>query len=207
MTIGQYRGIMRQAVNSGTRRNGGVPPPPYGDYHFLTKTAPAMSEDEYREAIIEQAKKDQSEGKFQTQSASYKKLMKSYVSVVSPDRRATINEGLPLIFKNMKRQPQIDLLDVWLGGDNGKSKFKYNKLGDILLYAEFHDCNGNFDTAYANGEWKSYGTEAEFSRQSEFLSIYNKAWGDAARAANSSPPETGAPAPDGGGEGSMNLFA
>ncbi len=104
MTIGQYRGIMRQAVNSGARRNGGVPPPPYGDYHFPTKAAPAMSEDEYREAIIEQAKKDQSEGKFQTQSEAYKKLQISFNSVVSPDRKAAINEGLPMILKNMKRR-------------------------------------------------------------------------------------------------------
>ena len=93
-----------------------------------------MSEDEYREAIIEQAKKDQSEGKFQTQSEAYKKLQISFNSVVSPNRKAAINEGLPMILKNMKRQPHIDLLDIWLGGGKGEGKFKYNKSGDILLF-------------------------------------------------------------------------
>ncbi|MDR2112343.1 MAG: hypothetical protein LBQ62_04460 [Candidatus Accumulibacter sp.] len=68
--------------------------PRFDSFYFNTKTAPAMSDEKYREAIIAQAQKDAAAGKFQTESHEYRKLMKSYVSVASPDRKAIIANGL-----------------------------------------------------------------------------------------------------------------
>ena len=63
----------------------GVFLPNFNSIYYLTKSVPAMSDDEFKEAIIEQAKKDQAAGKCQ-ESQEYFRLMKNYTSVVSPDR-------------------------------------------------------------------------------------------------------------------------
>ncbi len=42
------------------------PCPDYTDFYFNTQKAPAMSDEKYRDAIIEQAQKDHSAGKFQS---------------------------------------------------------------------------------------------------------------------------------------------
>ncbi len=81
------------------KKRGSVPSPDYTDFHFNTKTAPAMSDEKYKTAIIEQAKKDQAAGKFQSDSAGFRNLVKSYVSAVSPDRKSIISQGLRAIYK------------------------------------------------------------------------------------------------------------
>ncbi|QHI71713.1 hypothetical protein [Aminipila terrae] len=162
---------------SGNGKMGNVPLPNYDDFHFNTKKTPAMNEEEYREAIIEQAQKDQAAGKFQSDSAGYRNLVKSYVSAVSPDRKNIIARGLTAIFKNSKPQSKtLNLIDYLFG------TVKYHKEAADLSYAEFYDSNGEMVASYSNGKWISYGTKAENSRESELWGIYNEAWNNAARA-------------------------
>lgn len=169
-------GTFTQNPVAGKEKTGNVSRPDYTDFNFNTKKAPAMSDEKYKEAIIEQAKKDQSEGKFQSESAGFRNLVKSYVSAVSPDRKNIIEKGLAEIFKNNKQQPKtLDIIDYLLG------KVKYCKEESDVSYAEFYNSNGEMVASYSNGKWISYGTEAENNRESELWGIYNEAWNSAAR--------------------------
>jgi hypothetical protein len=176
MRIGNDKSFAQSHLLSGTEKRGNVQLPDYTDFHLNTKTAPAMSDDKYRAAIIEQAKKDQEAGKFQSESAGFRSLVKSYVSVVSPDRKNMISEGLRAIYKNNNPEPKtFNLLDYLLG------TVKYNKEGNDLSYAEFYDSNGEMVATYSNSGWTSFGTKAENARESELWGIYNNAWNSAAR--------------------------
>ena len=177
MRIENYNPFAQSRLLSGTGKIGNVPLPNYTDFHFNTKKTPAMSDEKYSEAIIEQAQKDQSAGKFQSESAGFRSLVKSYVSAVSPDRKSIITEGLTAIFKNNKPQPKtLNLIDYLFG------KVKYRKEATEVSYAEFYDSNGEMVACYSNGEWTSYGTKVENARESELWGIYNKAWNNAAKA-------------------------
>lgn len=176
MRIGNDKPFAQSHLLSGTEKRGNVQLPDYTDFHLNTKTAPAMSDDKYRAAIIEQAKKDQEAGKFQSESAGFRSLVKSYVSVVSPDRKNMISEGLRAIYKNNNPEPKtFNLLDYLLG------TVKYNKEGNDLSYAEFYDSNGEMVATYSNSGWTSFGTKEENVRESELWGIYNNAWNSAAR--------------------------
>ncbi|MBV7272079.1 hypothetical protein I6U48_04000 [Clostridium sp. PL3] len=177
MHIDNYYTFSQSRSLSSAKKIGNVPSPNYTDFNFNTKKAPAMSDEKYREAIIEQAKKDQSAGKFQSESAGFRSLVKSYVSTVSPDRKNIITEGLTAIFKNKNPQPKtLNLVDYLFGN------VKYRKEATDVSYAEFYDSNGEMVASYSNGKWISYGTKAENARESELWGIYNKAWNNAARA-------------------------
>lgn len=161
---------------SGKDKTGNVQRPDYTDFNFNTKKAPAMSDEKYREAIVQQAKKDQSEGKFQSESAGFRSLVKSYVSAVSPDRKNIIEKGLSEIFKNNNQQPKtLNIIDYLLG------KVKYCKDESDVSYAEFYESNGEMVASYSNGKWISYGTESENNRESELWGIYNEAWNNSPR--------------------------
>lgn len=176
MRIDNYDTFSQSRPLSGTRKNVNVPLPDYTDFNFNTRKAPAMSDEKYRETIIEQAKKDQSAGKFQSESAGFRSLVKSYVSTVSPDRKNIITKGLTAIFKNKNPQPKtLNLIDYLFG------KVKYCKEATDVSYAEFYDSNGEMVASYSNGRWISYGTKAENARESELWGIYNEAWNNAAR--------------------------
>ncbi|GLB28106.1 hypothetical protein LAD12857_00290 [Lacrimispora amygdalina] len=178
MRIGNDQSIAQSRPLSGTGKRGNVPSPDYNDFHFNTKTAPAMSDDKYHTAIIEQAKKDQAAGKFQSESAGFRNLVKSYVSAVSPDRKSIISEGLRAVYKNIRKEPKtFNLLDYMFGS------VKYSKeANDDVSYAEFYDSNGEMVASYSNGRWISYGTKAENARETELWGIYNHAWNSAAKA-------------------------
>ena len=170
-------------LSSGAGKIGNVPSPNYSDFNFNTKKAPAMSDEKYREAIVEQAKKDQSAGKFQSDSAGFRSLEKSYVSAVSPDRKNIITKGLTAIFKNKNPQPKtLSLLDYLLGN------VEYCKEATDVSYAAFYDSNGEMVATYSNGRWTSYGTKAENARQTELCGIYNQAWNNAAKASQRNGP-------------------
>lgn len=176
MRIDNYDTFSQSRIISGTRKNANVPLPDYTDFNFNTRKAPAMSDEKYREAIIDQAKKDQSVGKFQSESTGFRSLVKSYVSTVSPDRKNIITEGLTAIFKNNNPQPKtFNLIDYLFGS------VKYCKEATGVSYAEFHDSNGEMIASYSNGRWISYGTKAENARESKLWGIYNEAWNNAAR--------------------------
>ena len=116
-----------------------------------TKSAPAMSEEKFKEAIIAQAKKDFENGKFGGHNnASYMVLKNSFVSVVSPDRKGTIAQM-------MRQIPALQ---------RGK-----------VSYLEIKDAKGNITSTYSstNG-WDAIGTKEEFRRESEFDAIYTEAW-------------------------------
>lgn len=132
-------------------RMNGFPPPDFTRFDFCTKTAPAMSEEEFREAIIEQAKKDAAKGICGGESAGYRNLMKSYISVVSPDRKGII----------------------------AKASQSFAGKGRIS-FAEFKDAGNNVIAHYSpyNG-WTMVMTKAEMTRTSEFSAIYVEAWREA----------------------------
>nr|WP_319489236.1 hypothetical protein [uncultured Caproiciproducens sp.] len=176
MRVENYDAFAQGSLLSGTGKIGNVLSPNYSDFNFNTKKAPAMSDEKYRETIIEQAKKDQSAGKFQSESAGFRSLVKSYVSSVSPDRKNIISGGLKAIFKNKNQLPKtLNLIDYLLGS------VKYCKEATDVSYAEFYDSNGEMVASYSNGRWISYGTTAENARESELWGIYNEAWNNAAR--------------------------
>lgn len=128
-----------------------LPPPDFTGFDCCTKTAPAMSEKEYRKAIIEQAKKDAEKGICGGESAGYRNLMKSYVSVVSPNRKS-------IIAKTSKSF-----------GDKGR-----------ISFAEFQDTGNNVIAHYSqNNGWTMVMTKAEMARTSEFSAIYIEAWREA----------------------------
>ncbi|WP_085833992.1 hypothetical protein [Clostridium merdae] len=177
MRVENYSTFAKNSLLSGVEKSGSIPSPNYSNFNFNTKKAPAMSDGEYKEAIIEQAKKDQSDGKFQSDSAGFRSLVKSYVSTVSPDRKNIISSGLKAILKNNNPQPKtLNLIDYLLGS------VKYCKEATDVSYAEFYDSNGEMVASYSNGRWISYGTKAENARESELLGIYNEAWNNAASA-------------------------
>ncbi len=176
MHIENYNAFSQSRQLSSSRKIGNVSLPDYSDFHFNTKKSPAMSDEKYKEAILEQAKKDQAAGKFQSDSTGFRSLVKSYVSAVSPDRKNIIKEGLTAIFKNNKPQPKtLNLLDYLFG------IVKYSKEATDVSYAEFYDSNGEMIASYSNGRWISYGTKAENARESELWGIYNEAWNNAAK--------------------------
>ncbi|MFB7158011.1 hypothetical protein [Lysinibacillus sp. NPDC056232] len=116
-----------------------------------TKSAPAMSEEKYKEAIIGQAKKDFENDKFGGhKNSSYRTLKKSFVSVASPDRKGSIAQ--------MLRQ------------------LPFMQRGNVS-YLEVKDARGNITSTYSphNG-WHAIGTREEHLRESEFNAIYTEAW-------------------------------
>lgn len=127
------------------------PQPDFTKFDYCTKTAPAMSEEEFQEAIIERAKKDAAAGICGGQSAGYRSLMKSYVSVASPDRKGIIA--------------------------NATNKFT-GKCG--VTFAEFKDASKQVIAHYSqNNGWTMVMSKAEMTRTSNFSAIYIEAWREA----------------------------
>lgn len=187
MRIEPYNSFSMSRIFSGTSRISSVSLPDYHDFYFNTKTAPAMSDEKYKEAIVRQAKDDAAAGRFQTDSVQYRSLMKSYVSVASPDRKNIIAKALSgvSIGKGVPKAENLSLLDLLFG----KVTLTKDK---TVTYAEFYDRNGELVASYSNGGWTNYETKAEAARSAEFLSIYNEAYktalsegGDQVPAANS----------------------
>ena len=104
---------------------------------------PAMSEDEFDEAIKELARKDFANGK--RDDAAYRKLCMQHGETVSPDRKAIYEDS-------MKKTG---------GKMNGACMFWDAKGNKTLSYNP------------VSGHWKAISTEEEFARAREFTSIYN----------------------------------
>lgn len=58
---------------------------------------------------------------------------------------------------------------------------KYQDSGIDSPYIEFYDSNGEMVATYSNNGWTMFDTKAETGRRIEMCSIYNKAWGNAAK--------------------------
>ena len=178
MQVNCFNGSLQNRRFSGTGSIGGIHLPDFNDKYVFSKKKSGISEEEYRKRIREQAYEDFEKGQFQNKSEGFNRLMKSYTSEVSPDRKGIITSGLKAVSKNRQNVLKpIDLVATLLEG-----KVKYQKLpsGDCE-YIEFYDKNGEMVATYSNNGWTMYTTNAEASRQTEMCMIYNEVWGNAKR--------------------------
>ena len=165
---------------SGAGSIGGIALPNFNGDYMYSKKKSGISEGEYRKQIIEQARQDYQNGKFQNRSDGFVKLMKRYTSEVSPDRESIITSGLKAVSKNQQDVPKpVDMIATLLEG-----KIKYQKLPyGQSDYMEFYDSNGEMVATYSNNGWTMFTTDAEAARQTNMCMIYNAAWQDAENAA------------------------
>lgn len=137
-----------------TAKGVALPTPDYSRYDFNTKTAPAMSDEAYKEAIVEQAKKDAAKGvAFNTKDPNYLALRKSYISVASPDRKNTIAEAI----KNLMRTSKGTVNFLSISTKSGEEIASYSK----------------------GRGWHMIQTSAEVARGQSFYSTYKEAWDNA----------------------------
>jgi len=160
----------------------------------FTKKEPSMSDEELKEAIAKTAKEDAAKGEFQNTNA-FLNLKKEYISSVSPDREGIITDSTKKMFDNkntIKLKDIKTLLEILLEAEKKGDKKKKDDEdavvnmkssdyfasfdGDRLSYAAFYDSNGEMIADYSQNGWSHFLTKAEYSRQREFLSIYNDAW-------------------------------
>ena len=162
----------------GTGSIGGIHLPDFNDKYVFSKKKSGVSDEDYRKQIREQAYEDFAKGQFQNKSEGFNRLMKSYTSEVSPDRKGIITSGLKAVSENRQNVLKpIDFVATLLEG-----KVKYQKLpSGNSDYIEFYDKNGEMVATYSNNGWTMYTTNAEASRQTEMCMIYNEAWGNAKR--------------------------
>lgn len=161
---------------SGTGSIGGIHLPDYNDIYVYTRKKSEISDTEYKKMITEQAYKDFHNGKFQNKSDEFNRLMKQYVSEVSPDRKNIISSGLKAVSKNRQNASKpIDFVATLLDGKIKYQKMSYNK----SEYIEFYDNNGEMIATYSNNGWTMYPTKNEVARQTEMCMIYNEAWRNA----------------------------
>lgn len=178
MQVYSDNGSLQNRYFSRTGSIGGIHLPDFQDKYVFTKKKSGVSEQEYRRQIRKQAYEDFAKGQFQNKSEGFNKLMKSYTSEVSPDRKGIIVSGLKAVLGNRKKVLKpIDILATLLEGE-----VKYQKLpSGSSEYMEFYDKNGEMVATYSNNGWTMYTTNAEASRQTQMCMIYNEAWGNAKR--------------------------
>ena len=167
-----------QRYFSGTGSIGGIHLPDFNDKYVYTQKKSGISDSDYRRQIMEQAYKDYEKGQFQNKSEDFNRLMKQYVSEISPDRKGIITSGLKAVSRNKQDVLKpIDFIATLLEGE-----VKYQKLpSGKSEYIEFYDKNGEMVATYSNNGWTMYPTKAEGARQTEMCMIYNEAWGNAKR--------------------------
>ncbi len=137
-------------VFSGTGSIDGIHLPDFNDTYVFSKKKSGISDEEYRKKIVEQAYKDFERGQFQNKSEEFNKLMKSYTSEVSPDRKGIITSGLKAVSRNRQNVLKpIDFVAPLL-----KGKVKYQKLSSgSSEYMKFYDKNGEMVATYSNNGW------------------------------------------------------
>ena len=169
---------LQQRYFSGTGNIGGIHLPDFHDKYVYTQKKTETSDSEYRRQIMEQAYKDYEKGQFQNKSEDFNRLMKQYVSEISPDRKGIITSGLKAVSGNRQDVLKpIDFIATLLEGE-----VKYQKLpSGKSEYIEFYDKNGEMVATYSNNGWTMYPTKAEAARQTQMCMIYNEAWGNAKR--------------------------
>ena len=178
MQVNSSNGSLQQRFFSGTGSIGGIHLPDCNDKYIFSKKKSGVSDKKYRKQIREQAYEDFEKGQFQNKSEGFNRLMKSYTSEVSPDRKGIITSGLKAISRNRQNVLKpIDFVATLLEG-----KVKYQKLpSGNSDYIEFYNKNGEMVATYSNNGWTMYTTNAEAARQTEMCMIYNEAWGNAKR--------------------------
>lgn len=149
--------IIQNIYSSHTvKKNVSVKMPDFSRYDMNTKTPGKMSDEEYKKSIIAQAKKDAASGTFY--STESKKLMKSYVSPFSPDRRSLIQNAF---------RTAGGLLNLLTRG-MGK---------ETVNFAKIKDSSGDTVAMYDSKHgWFMIGTSEENARENSFHSIYRDAY-------------------------------
>ena len=165
----------RLHIASGAIRMAGLALPDFNAPFVNTRTKTCKSDADYEKEIAEQARRDQAMGLFQ-RSPGYRALEKRYVSEVSPDRRGILVQGLRKIQRQSLVEEMPTLAEILLD-------VKYQKRGRIVTYAEFYDGAGELVATCSNGAWTMYDTDAEAARKIGMAMLYNRAWGEAERAA------------------------
>mgnify|MGYP000155198356 CR=1 FL=1 len=90
MQVNSSNGSLQQRFFSGTGSIGGIHLPDFNDKYIFSKKKSGVSDKEYRKQIREQAYEDFEKGQFQNKSEGFNRLMKSYTSEVSPDRKGLL---------------------------------------------------------------------------------------------------------------------
>jgi len=180
-----------QSVNRATQSRVNLPS------FMLSTTEPEIGDEEFKQKIIEMAKRDQAAGRFQSNDANseFHALRFSYISVASPDREGMINNALPTISSKIREYAaksynsyQEMIMDL-LFGIEPLTSTNLNKGQNITLF-ELKDANGNLLARLSTDGWEMHSTPAENSRDAEFISIYNKAWRTAEHEQKYGSPET-----------------
>ena len=116
---------------------------PNWDEIMTKRDKPAMSEDEFNDAIKELARKEFSTG--ERDHKAYRKLSMQFSETASPDRKAIYEDS-------MKKT----------GGKMNAACMFWDKSGNKTL--SWHPMTGR---------WDAISTEGEFERAREFTSVYN----------------------------------
>lgn len=176
MNISRVDMAAKQNFGSNTRSIGGIQLPNFNSSYVYSQNKTDTSSLEYGERIKKQAYMDYANGKFQNMSANFNRLLKSYVSEVSPNRKGIITSGLTAVSKKSKIGVKpIDFVATLM---EGKVIYQKSSAGNNV-YMEFYDKNGEKVAKYSNNGWTMLNTKAETARQIELCSIYNKAWNEA----------------------------
>lgn len=116
----------------------------------MSKTDPAMSEDEFIEAIRAQAKSDFENGYRRGGSAASGDLMRQYIQVVSPDRKGLYDANMAKTGGKLNETHAI-----W---DDGERVMTFNTMMN---------------------KWMFNGTSKEMDRMQQYYEIYNDAYFEA----------------------------
>ena len=93
MQVSSSNGSLQNRYFSGTGSIGGIHLPDFNDKYVFSRKRSGISDEEYRKQIREQAYEDFAKGQFQNKSEGFNRLMKSYTSEVSPDRKGKNGSG------------------------------------------------------------------------------------------------------------------
>ena len=164
-------------------------PPNFGVGGMPTKSAPRMSDEEFKTAIVEMARRHVAEGKDLSQahhSSELQNMSVSYMSAASPDRKGYIDNTLSGFAGKLQRMaPTLNmkrfcLLDALMQNSN---LFPNNrKVGNNFVHVT--DSSGSIIAMFSELPpfrgggmgWTFVPTEAEQARSREFITMYNDAW-------------------------------
>lgn len=143
MQVNSSNGSLQQRFFSGTGSIGGIHLPDFNDKYIFSKKKSGVSDKEYRKQIREQAYEDFEKGQFQNKSEGFNRLMKSYTSEVSPDRKGIITSGLKAISRNRQNVLKpIDFVATLLNVIDTVVSFKFY---DNILFKELHRLHFQFN--------------------------------------------------------------
>ena len=156
-----YRGLDKRMLlyllseNKKSDPYSNLQPPDYSTLNVYSRIKPPMSDEKFEESIIAQAKKDAKAGQFQ-KTSEFRSLLKTYVQVASPDRKA-------LIPRNIQR---------W------RTEYQLNGVVNNNILDEHGVVIGLHTQDHG---WSFSFTSAENNRFVSFYAIYNNAYNAATK--------------------------